>query len=111
MPVNARSTSCTSFVFVTVLFVRVSPKQNSVEEKDQKEKAAASPAPLKDLDGNSNGGQGHSMMLPNGLSEDDKAFKYLSRFTNFSVVLDLAQSLEKLSTESVHVRILISTRF
>lgn len=59
--------------------------QNPSDDKDKKEKAP-SPSPLKDLEGSANGGPGatHSMMLvPNGLSEDDKAFKYVP----FSVLL------------------------
>jgi hypothetical protein len=62
--VRANFNSCYSYLILL---------QNPADDKDKKEKASSSPAPLKDLEGNSNGGQ---MMLPNGLSEDDKAFKY-----------------------------------
>lgn len=48
--------------------------QNSTDDKEKKEKAS-SPSPLQDLEGGTNGGPAH-IMLPNGLAEDDKAYKY-----------------------------------
>ena len=48
--------------------------QNSTDDKEKKEKAS-SPSPLQDLENSTNGGPAH-MMLPNGLAEDDKTYKY-----------------------------------